>query len=168
MNPLRVMHLIRDPEPPVGWEDEAVFADDWRMFHRVAQAIVEVGKSWGTPADDDSHSALRIDRVRDGGEALLISGDAAEIEGVFDPVLAYVEILRPNEADPIESARYAYEGRTLDELTAWVRTHAARLGGPALQASEPPPSLPDHRVAEGEPIEAGAFCAVGSIFEHYC
>lgn len=150
-----------------GEEELASFIDAWRQWHYVAQAVVEVGKSWGEPAADDGHTTLLY-----GGDARpcwwVRSGGPLDGDGIAASMWGqegWVDVARPGGGRVRECAQLHVDGLTVDALTAWVRGEAERLGGAARQPSVSAPDLPDHPVASGAPFALPA--SASRVVLHY-
>ena len=115
--------------------DPSSLVDTWRQLHYAAQAASEIGKGWGDPAADDSHSAL----VWENGALRSV-----RIGGSIFATLEFV----PFQIRVGESA-LALEGRTPEEVLVWVRGRAEEGLGPARQAADPAPDLPEHELGSG-------------------
>jgi hypothetical protein len=125
------------------------FRDAWRQLHYAAQSASEVGKSWGTPRADDSHSSLVWQ-----GTALL--GERVRAPRAFRAALdvpSFALSLRDDTGT--ELAVHPLDGDTLAGAIAWSRAEAERLGGPARQPSVAAPDLPPHAIAGGARFARG-------------
>jgi len=145
----------------VGMDAEA-FAEAWRQAHYAAQAVVEVGKSWGEPREDDAHSALLFDAE---DETWCSPSADGSVRARLDLGAGLVTLDRD---DPNEGAWTDPTGRTLDELKAWVRRGAERLiGSGPKQDSEPAPDLPEHALGKGARFafdDAGALSQLETLY----
>jgi hypothetical protein len=137
------------------------FRDAWLQLHYASQLASEVGKAWGEPQADDSHSSLGW---RDG----------ALVGPLIEAPRPFRAALRPREltltlvgtdgalvaARPLAGVRFA-------DAMQWVRTQAARAaGGEARHVSVPAPDLPPHPVADGAAFRidaSGAFAALADL-----
>lgn len=136
MKPLRVIDIIATAYPCL-IEDKERFVDAWRQLHYITQAVVEVGKGWGEPKEDDSHTALQV----------LLPGHYASVGRDIRCIYALYGSLIFEHGGQVLSLDP--DGATLDEVTTWVRETAHRLAGPPRQASAPAPDLPEHPTADG-------------------
>jgi hypothetical protein len=125
----------------------ASFVDAWRQTHHAAQIASEVGKAWGRPQPDDSHSSFSFE-----GGALL--GAEVPCARPFRAALLVASLgleLRDREGRTLAARPLA--GCTAREGMAWVRATAARLAGEGpRQPAVPAPDLPPHPVAQGAPF----------------
>ncbi|MCU0670163.1 MAG: hypothetical protein MUF70_12560, partial [Myxococcota bacterium] len=123
---------------------DAAFLDAWRQLHHAAQLASEVGKAWGEPRADDSHSSLAW------------RGGALVGPEIVAPRPFRAE-LRPRELtlslvgeDGVLLAARSLVGARFAEAMQWTRAQAGIAAGePARHASVPAPDLPPHPVAEG-------------------
>lgn len=142
---------------------DAAFRDAWRQIHYAAQLASEVGKAWGEPRADDSHSSLTW---RDG--ALL--GPAIAAPRPFHAALRPRELMLSlvGEDGALVAAR-SLAGTRFAEAMQWTRAQAARAAGEdARHTSVPAPDLPPHPVAEGAAFRVAsraAFASVGALLE---
>jgi hypothetical protein len=128
----------------------ASLTEAWRQTHYSAQAAAEVGKSWGQPAEDDSHTSLAwFD-----GAGLLEGALVGQVAGAGSaPVRTALRLndlrllLLSSAGAPLEQAPVA--GMTLAESIRWIRSAAARHAGPALHEARPAPDLPAHPLGQG-------------------
>ena len=121
-----------------GWpilDEPAALVDAWRRLHYAAQAVSEVGKGWGEPRPDDSHSALTW---RDGSLASVAARGGTRCELSFDPF----ELRILGRSLPLAPC-------TVAEAIAWARRHVEEAEGAPLQDAVPAPDLPDHELARG-------------------
>ena len=163
MKRLRVMDVM--PEETVELTDSAGFVDAWRQLHHLAQAVVEVGKSWGAFADDDSHSALTFDRGSFAFESASAEGDVVATLRMAEGSVGVVVMDENGDVD--EMTLLDADGLTLERVTRRVRELAEAVAGGERQASKPAPDLPEHRVAKGEPFDLSDADDLGAVFEHY-
>lgn len=156
--------LNLDDTVPLGAESHDDFVDAWRTWHHLCQAVVEIGKSWGKPRDDDAHTALSYHP--DYGD-FLVPGEAAGLLGGFRIMPPVVEVVHIKEDDSrgAETAQLEYEGYTIAEVTAWMRAQAERLAGPPRQPGVPAPDLPDHPLARGATLTFPE--QMGELYNHY-
>lgn len=142
---------------------DAAFLDAWRQLHHAAQLASEVGKAWGEPRADDSHSSLAWR-----GGALV------------GPVIAaprpFRAELRPRELtlslvgeDGVLLAARSLVGARFAEAMQWTRAQAGIAAGePARHASVPAPDLPPHPVAEGAAFRVASkasFAALADLLD---
>ena len=118
---------------------------DWQAIHYAAQALVEIGKRWGDPAADDSHSAMRWDP---GHRALVIegAGDRGPIRGSLKMRTLSLHLRGAGGS----TEELCLDGLSLAEAMEWTNAASGRLAGPPRHASVPAPDLPDHPIATGE------------------
>ena len=162
MKRLRVMDLVPAEPAPLSTDDPEAFVDAWRQWHHLCQAIAEVGKSWGDPKADDSHSTLGY---WPGNGNFYSSAEGAGVQAGWQVAPPHVDVTKAKDNEPWQSATLEYDGLTVAEVTAWVRAQAERFAGPPRQASVPAPDLPDHPVADGEPLSYSG--ETGAVYNHY-
>ncbi len=160
LTPEDIMPRRRGWKPTLTLQGHHDRPDVWRQYHHAAQAVVEVGKSWGTPRDDDAHTALTLDER----EQFSVSGGRLRAHLHF--YQASVAIRAGSEG-----AWRDINGATADELTAWVRDTATRLAGPPEHKSVPAPDLSDHPVTHGAPFQLTqnnmeAWESLWSLYDH--
>jgi len=137
---------------------DAAFRDAWRQLHHAAQLASEVGKAWGEPQADDSHSSLAW------------CGGALVGPVIAAPRLFRAE-LRPRELTlslvgegGVLLAARSLVGARFAEAMQWTRAQAELAAGTAARhESVPAPDLPPHPVAEGAPFRIGSTAAFESL-----
>jgi len=150
--------VARDAAPP-----DAAFRDAWRQLHHAAQLASEVGKAWGEPQADDSHSSL-------------VWRDGALLGPVIAAPRPFRAALRPRElglslvdADGVAVAGRRLGGERFAEAMQWTRAQAEiAAGGPARHRSVPAPDLPPHPVADGAPFRTDSprsFAALADLLD---
>ncbi|MFG0283541.1 MAG: hypothetical protein ACF8R7_03895 [Phycisphaerales bacterium JB039] len=165
----RVEQLIRGVR---WWElaghDQASLRQAWRQTHYAAQAAAEIGKSWGEPAADDSHTSLSwLD-----GAGLLQGAMLGQVASAGEnPVRSAMRmsdlrllLLSPAGA-PLEQTALA--GRTLPDAIGWIRAAAETHAGPAAHEAVPAPDLPEHPLAKGAKFAATAQLAQVELIRLY-
>ncbi|MEO0512881.1 MAG: hypothetical protein AAF108_08305 [Planctomycetota bacterium] len=153
MKRLRAFELLPAAYPADFRADQAALVDAWRQVHHVAQAVAEVGKSWGESRDDDSHSAFTS---LPGSSMFWSTGTGDGVVAGLDLDGPTISIENGNEQiviDPI--------GRDVAWLRERVRLYATLLGGEARQDAVPAPDLPDHPVASGAAVDADPAALAG-------
>lgn len=144
---LRAMELVsKIPHFNSERQELGEFVAEWRQLHYLAQCVAEVGKSWGEPQDDDSHSALFAD-----GSFKAITVDD-NIHALLELESGAIEILNLRETGA-ERLTIWTSGLTLDEVKSRVRRAVEGYLGPERQPAVPAPDLPDHPVAAGKVFE---------------
>lgn len=153
------------PAAPIPLEapDRAAFVDAWRQLHHLSQAVVEVGKGWGAPRADDSHSAMTAAGGPLDETCFVSSARERSLTGAMTD--ARVEVAHTPEKGPTEVALLDFDGLTVAEVRHWVRSQAERFAGPARQPADPAPDLPDHPVADGALLAWSP--AMPMILAHY-
>jgi len=162
-----VKPLTPDSITPAAWAwippREAV-VDAWRQAHWAAQAASNVGKSWGRPKDDDSHSALEwVAPER------ALCGEAVDGEQTCRGALV-IETMTLGVADSAGSMLTSrpLNAETLADATAWIRGEVERLTGSAeRQPAIAPPDLPDHPVGRDQPFDTRDTQAFADVAEAY-
>ncbi|MEM9065655.1 MAG: hypothetical protein AAGB51_09225 [Planctomycetota bacterium] len=122
----------------------AALTEAWRRSHFAAQAAAEVGKSWGEPKDDDSHSSSAWD---DAASALVWRTPRIACR------LSLGDLTIDLAGDGGEREIPA-SGLRLSQLTDQVRNAATEIGGPPAQEALPAPDLPAHPLATGAMFES--------------
>lgn len=137
---------------------DAALRDAWRQLHHAAQLASEVGKSWGEPQADDSHSSLAWR-----GEALC----GPEIAGPrpFRASLRARDLLLSLVAeDGAALAACALSGVRFAEAMQWTRAQAEIAAGtPERHRAVTAPDLPPHPVADGAPFRVDPAAALGAL-----
>ena len=154
------------------WElaghDPGALREAWRQTHYAAQAVAEVGKSWGTPAPDDSHTNLSwFD-----GSGLLEGAMLGQVAGAgSEPVRAALRLqnLRLLLLSPAGAplAQTSAAGRTVEETIAWMRAAAATKAGDAARQADPAPDLPEHPLGAGGRFDEPAQLAQAELIRLY-
>ena len=160
---LTVDQLAAELWAHVGSDAEA-FTEAWRQAHYAAQAVAEVGKSWGEPREDDAHSALLFDPE----DETWCSPAADRHGGVRARLDLGAGVITIDRDEPGEGAWIDPTGRTLETLRHWVRSTAERLtDAPADQDAQPAPGLPEHELGEGGRFwfdDAGALSQLETLY----
>jgi len=160
---LRVMDMMPDLTFELGGVEHDELVRAWRELHHLAQAVVEIGKSWGEYQDDDSHSALVI--PEDGGSFTSPAADgeaAALLEMAGGAVTLSVGREPPSEMHTIFAT-----GKTREQIAARVRALAEHALGKERQNAVPAPDLPDHPVANGAAFDFSDPGPSMAVDEHY-
>ncbi|MEL7472816.1 MAG: hypothetical protein AAGK04_05805 [Planctomycetota bacterium] len=143
---IRAQDLEAELWTPIARLDRDALTEAWRQTHYAAQAVVEVGKSWGEPSDDHSHSAMLFD-PEDETWCSLASDAFGPVRGRLDIGSGVVTVDRD---EPNEGAWIDPTGLSLAQLSAWTRESTQRLTGAGeRQTSVPAPDLPDHALSGG-------------------
>ena len=139
------------------WEmaghDNARLTSAWINTHHAAQAAAELGKSWSTALDDDSHSNffwIDGDNLLDG---MLVGQEAASESGIRAAFRVWDLHLFVIDAEGRPLAQLDMQGKTAGEAQSWVRGIASEHAGNPLQAAAPAPDLPAHDVQNGGAFE---------------
>ncbi len=151
-----------------GHHDPAALTDAWRQVHYACQAVAEAGKSWASEQPDDSHSTLvwvpNAERLADQFFAgVLIEGDThlRALLRPWDMKLFVIDGL----GSPVGETDA--EGKSVGELTAWVRDTIESRIGPQHQDARPAPDLPEHPLAGGGSFTEPNQLAVAEIIRFY-
>lgn len=160
------MHVLAAAAAPAARRaapPDAALRDAWRQLHYAAQLVSEVGKGWGEPQPDDSHSSLGWD------------ADALHGPWIAGP-RRFRASLRPRDLmlslvgdDGAALAGCTLGGIRFAEALQWTRAQAEiAAGAPARHRAVPAPDLPSHPVAAGAPFRAepaASFAALADLLD---
>lgn len=151
-----------------GHHDSGALLDAWRQTHYACQAVAEGGKSWAQEQADDSHSSLiwvpDTHRLPDQFFAgVLVQGerDARVLLRPWDMKLFVVD----GVGSPLDMVDA--EGRSVDELIAWVRETLESHVGAQQQDSRPAPDLPEHPIGDGHAFGTPNQLAMAEVIRFY-
>lgn len=159
--------LAVDMWPAIGFADPGSLTDTWRQMHAAARALAEVGACWGRPSTGGTHAAFAWSQ-QDAGWIIEGHGEGdpeRRVIGWLDFAAGSVWLERET---PQEGAWIELEGRTVDDVRAWVLAGTQRLSGSEPRHAPEPASPPiDHPVGRGEPFDLPDTDARGDLESIY-
>ncbi|MEL6497643.1 MAG: hypothetical protein AAF937_05315 [Planctomycetota bacterium] len=151
-----------------GHHDPAAFVDAWRQAHFACQAVAEAGKSWADQQDDDSHSSLvwvpdrsKLPDQYFAGTLLSGDSDARALLRPWDLKLFIVDAA----GSPLDLTDA--QGRSVEDLKAWVRATCEQHVGTPKQDASPAPDLPDHPLGQGASFAEPNQLAMAEVIRFY-